>query len=657
MLRSRPMATTMSTEQSDDSVNVESMSRKLKNTGSEDDLEVGAEAMPKRAHRCSERKPERPPEPVAHNATIYMPGDQEATRTSTRNTQAGESDYDVRTIIYLRLLLTYDLPLGVRKMAGGKLHNDPGSRIILPEQFNVSHAAHHNRVSLKDQEVSELKARVADLQSEKTQESTEAAAKIKGLEERLVDQAANTRHRISQKEQEIASLKARVAKLEDEKKGCDEASPHMLSQTLQAENVLNDPRPIHQDIQKIKKGNDERMAHQQEMVAEAGSRKLWNQAEVPEKAENKVPDAEEHDETDMNAVEVSQITLNGISLPLSDALMILAMGDPLPLAPAEQHNKANKTPSEVPQILLNGDPLTLLHAEEQDEANKTPDEVPQILLNGDPLTLIDTEEQDEADKTPSEVPQILLNGVPLTMLDDEEQDEDTQKTSLSSGDANLGNNINAAQKQPHIPDAFEGLMSDSLYKEHLPSHRRSASPQEHSKVMRHEDMSGDMKPQSPGAPSSWWKPEKPSTYQEVGEPSMNLLDFTAADEPRGLECLIEKKAPHKFWCEPALVRGGKPRGLESVLDNSKDSQAVQQKAWQRCQLTNTLDLSSTNDMAAVSGKNMSHSTMSMQVNTSPANEGEDTVRDEPVALEPCFLLALLTHRIKRGYRLLSTVRH
>ncbi|KAI8504056.1 hypothetical protein Bbelb_181240 [Branchiostoma belcheri] len=576
------MATTMSTEQSDDSVNVESMSRKLKNTGSEDDLEVGAEAMP------TDTGSTEPALQDLKERTDALKENQKGLQREfarwleANSTMILEVESSFQTRVSLKDQEVSELKARVADLQSEKTQEkaEAAANIRDLKKSLVDQAANTELRTLKDQEVSELKARVADLQSEKTQESTEAAANIRELETRLVDQAANTQLRISEKDQEIEALKAHVAELEAEKKGSDEARPNMLSQTLQAKNVLNDPRPILQDMQKIKKGNDERRAHQQEMVAEAGSRKFWNQAEVPEKAENKVPDAEEHDETDMNAVEVSQITLNGISLPLSDALMILAMGDPLPLTPAEQHNKANKTPSEVPQILLNGDPLTLQHVEEQDEANKTPDEVPQILLNGDPLTLLDTEEQDEADKTPSEVPQILLNGVPLTMLDDEEQDEDTQKTSLSS--------------------------------------------------------------------------EKPSTYQEVGEPSMSLLDFTAADEPRGLECLIEKKAPHKFWCEPALVRGGKPRGLESVLDNSKDSQAVQQKAWQRCQLTNTLDLSSTNDMAAVSGEKMSHSTMSMQVNTSPANEGEDTVRDEPVALEPCFLLALLTHRIKRGYRLLST---
>ncbi|XP_019633495.1 PREDICTED: myosin-10-like [Branchiostoma belcheri] len=787
-----------------------------------------------------------------------------------------------------------------------------------------------DRVSLKDREVSELKARMTDLQSEKTQESTEAAAKIRELEVRLVDQAANTRHRISQKDQEIESLTARVAELEAEKKGFDKARPNMLSQTLQAKNVLIDPRPILQEIQKIRKSNDERMAHQQEMVrklrkqveANKGFVKQLKQdlteqiephgkvlkdtldknhkeavqkaaevpqillngvplldakeqeeehqkvAEVPQILLNGVPllDADEHEEAAQKAAEVPQILLNGVPLldaeeheeaaqkaaevpqillngvPLLDAEeqeeaaqkaaevpQILINGVPLldaeeqeeaaqkaaevpqilingvPLLDAEEQEEAVQKAAEVPQILLNGMPLLdaeeheeavqkaaevprilingvpLLDAEEHEEAVQKAAEVPQILINGVPL--LDAEEQEEADQKAAEVPQILLNGVPLldaeeldkvekkaasmpqqflsgfslpndgnsersdiphcipeSPTNESEKEEDTfgmglasqQNTSLSAGDASIETTLTTVQQPLRIPEFFvvhnfprslvahrlppnctmdpvplqvhfvpnDGCASGEIYYDldswadafeaamdamdsglgdfHCASPypaRKSASfpaqacsthvlddwlkpfdPRQRDSIISRASLkdlptksevgSGDMKPQSPGAPSSWWKPEKPTKYQEFGEPSMSLLDFTAADEPRGLEVLIEKKAPSQFWCAPpALVRGDESRGLELVLEGSNDSQAVQQKALQRYELTK---------MAAVSGQEMSHSTISMQVNTSPATEGEDTVRDDPVTFEPCFLLALLTHRIKRGYRL-STV--
>ncbi|KAI8504124.1 hypothetical protein Bbelb_181920 [Branchiostoma belcheri] len=1013
------MATTMSTKQSEDSVNVEKesmfkrMIRKLKNKGSsEDSLDVGALANPKRAHRGPPGKPTTPPELVSTETSLHLPYDQ----------------------------------------------NNPAPGKISPGQFNVFYALHHNRVSLKDREVIELKARVADLQSEKTQESIEAAAKIRELEGRLVDQATNTRHRISQKDQEIESLTASVAKLEAEKKGFDEARSSMLSQTLQAKNVLIDPRPILQEIQKIRKSNDERMAHQQEMVrklrkqveankgfvkqlkqgevlkdttdtrnhkeanqkaaevpqillngvplldaeeqeeavqkaaevpqilingvplldaeeqeeavqkaaevpqilingvplldAEEQEEAVQKAAEVPQILINGVPllDAEEHEEEVQKVAEVPQILINGVPLldaeeqeeavqkaaevpqilingvPLLDAEeqeeavqkaaevpQILINGVPLldaeeqeeavqkaaevpqilingvPLLDAEEHEEEVQKVAEVPQILINGVPLLdaeeqeeavqkaaevpqilingvppldaeeqeeavqkaaevpqilingvpLLDAEEHEEAVQKAAEVPQILINGVPLLdaeeqeeavqkaaevpqilingvpLLDAEEQEEAVQKVAEVPQILINGVPLLdaeeheeavqkaaevpqilingvpLLDAEEQEEAVQKaaevpqilingvplldaeeheeadrkadiphcipgsptnesekeeetfgkglasqqnTSLSAGDASIETTVNTAQQPLRIPEFFvvhsfprslvahrlppnctmdpvplqvhfvpnDGCASGEIYYDldswadafeaamdamdsglgdfHCASPypaRKSASfpaqacsthvlddwlkpfdPRQRDSIISRASLkdlptksevgSGDMKPQSPGVPSSWWKPEKPSKYQEFGEPSMSLLDFTAADEPRGLEVLIEKKAPCQFWCAPpALVRGDESRGLESVLENSKDSRAVQQKT----QLTNMFDMSSTNDMAAVSGLNVSHSAMSMQVNTSPATEGEDTVRDDPVTFEPCFLLALLTHRIKRGYRL------
>ncbi|XP_078679021.1 uncharacterized protein LOC144914740 [Branchiostoma floridae x Branchiostoma belcheri] len=205
------MATTMSTKQSEDSVSAEKESmfkrviRKLKNKGSsEDSLDVGAMANP----------------------------------TDTGSTEPALQDLKERTGALLENLQGLQrlfqqkhhyTSLMIRRLKEQTTENHKQEDVILSEfvkwlEANNTIIQHlektlQDRVSLKDREVSELKARMADLQSKKTQKSTEAAAKIKELEVRLVDQAANTRHRISQKDQEIESLTARVAELEAEMKG------------------------------------------------------------------------------------------------------------------------------------------------------------------------------------------------------------------------------------------------------------------------------------------------------------------------------------------------------------------------------------------------------------------------------------------------------
>ncbi|KAI8504158.1 hypothetical protein Bbelb_182260 [Branchiostoma belcheri] len=435
-------------------------------------------------------------------------------------------------------------------------------------------------------------------------------------------------------------------------------------------------------------------------------------AEVPQILINGVPllDAEEHEEAVQKAAELPQILINGV--PLLDAEeqeeadqkaaevpQILLNG--VPLLDAEQQDKVEKKAASMPQQFLSGFSLPndgnsersdiphCIPESPTNESEKEEDTFGMGLASQQNTSLSAGDASIETTLTtvqqPLRIPEFFvvhnfprslvahrlppnctMDPVPLQVhfvpndgcasgeiYYDLDSWADAFEAAMDAMDSGLGDFHRAspcpARKSTSFPaQACSTHVLDDWLKPFDPRQRDSIISRASLKDLptKSEVGSGDMKPQSPGAPSSWWKPEKPSTYQEFGEPSMSLLDFTAADEPRGLEVLIEKKTPCQFWCAPpALVRGDESRGLQIVLENSNDSQAVQQKALQRYEPTN---------MAAMSGQEMSHSTMSMQVNTSPATEGEDTVRDKPVTFEPCFLLALLTHRIKRGYRL-STV--
>eukprot|EP00058_Branchiostoma_floridae_P006038 XP_002591526.1 hypothetical protein BRAFLDRAFT_105200 [Branchiostoma floridae] len=644
-------------------------------------------------------------------------------------------------------------------------------------------------------------------ENEVLREKTEAESKIRELEKRLSDQAASTRHRISLKDEEILALKARV--LEFEKKGFDETKTPVRSQTLQGKNVLIDPTSIMQDIQKIREENEKRTARQQEVIRKMRQQDLTQQIGPQEKVlkdikvksseynpspqcaneravekvtNRSVPtllsmvalclDADQPNQTKKKepAAALPTLLLNGCPLLLDDDQdnqakkkepaaappTLLLNGCPL-LLDDDQHNQAmkKKPAAAPPTLLLNGCPLLLDDDQHNQEKKKKPAAAPPtLLLNGCPLLDDDQHNQAMKKKPAAALPTLLLNGCPLLdndqdnqaekkepaaapptlllngcpLLDDDQHNgakEETCSRSAhtaaqcqASGDSNI-------KEPPLLPDielprfpGFCGVQSfprspvehgdhqhssvdpahfllhpiplNSFIEQFLLSQRRSASPTEekecglgdfyhetsqsastpeqtssprgaHSKL-NHDAMvlrqspsirlrasleslstvdfgGGDMKPAPTVAPCR--KQEKPHKYREFQQ-NMSHLDFPALDEPRGLEVLIERKVPQQVWTAPDVVRDG-PRGLEIALEESATKEhfhSVQYNVLQRCELNGMFGKASISNMAAAPCQGKSHK--------SPAAEGDDvTVPHNPAS----FPLALLTSRIKKGYRL------
>ncbi|XP_066279523.1 uncharacterized protein [Branchiostoma lanceolatum] len=685
-----------------------------------------------------------------------------------------------------------------------------------------------HRISQKDEFIQQLQARVDVLESEKEEGRTEAAAKIRELEKRLVDQAVNTRQRVSLKDEKICKLKSRVEVLESEKKGFHEARLHVHTQTQQGKNVLIDPRPILQDIQRMRKENEQKTAHQQELVRKMREQLEANKGVVKTLKQELTEQigAHEHmhgkvkkdttgmsDKKESAASDVPLLLIN--SLPLQDdeknkqadketvafeVPTLLING--LPLQDDEKQKEADEkevVAFEVPTLLINGLPLQDDGKNKQADKEAVTFQVPTLLINGLPLQ--DDEKQKEADEkeaVASGVPTLHINGVPLQdgeqhepaavavpkvllndlPLQDDLQHVQTEKEaatvamaktdkpvkdnedipqyipdgypptnganegetfgkepaipqgfvnrSLPSGDANITETSgNPELELPCLPeflavqsvtqilvehrvyphssmvhffplDVLDEAFPDSLMKQYLLSQgiaayaqqarlmcamdrglknvppensytaRKSASSPaqaclgdyklNHSELQQRTSVGsrasldslstpevggGDIKPQCTGEPSCGWKLEKPPKHHDSGEQNMSLLDFIAVDEPRGLEVLIERRAPRQFWSAPDVVRGDEPGGLEIVIETSFTPEHVhtaQQKVMQRCQLTDMFRTALTNDMATASCHRKSHKF--------PGTEGEDAAS---------FPLALLKSRIMRGYRLTTAL--
>ncbi|XP_078597555.1 uncharacterized protein LOC144873778 isoform X4 [Branchiostoma floridae x Branchiostoma japonicum] len=184
--------------------------------------------------------------------------------------------------------------------------------------------------------------------------------------------------------------------------------------------------------------------------------------------------------------------------------------------------------------------------------------------------------------------------------------------------------------------AHSKLNHDAMVLRQSPSIRLRASLESLSTV---DVGGGDMQTAPTVAPCR--KQEKPHKYREFQQ-NMSHLDFTALDEPRALEVLIERKVPQQVWTAPDVVRDG-TRGLEIALEESATKEhfhSVQYNVLQRCQLNGMFGKASNSNMAAASCQGKSHKT--------PSAEGDDvTVPHNPAS----FPLALLTSRIKKGYRL------
>ncbi|XP_066271708.1 titin-like [Branchiostoma lanceolatum] len=327
-----------------------------------------------------------------------------------------------------------------------------------------------HRISQKDEFIQELQAHVVVLESEKEGERTEAATKIRELEKRLVDQAANTRQRVSLKDEEIEQLKDRVELLESEKKGFGEARLHVGTQTLeQGNDVLIDPRPILQDIQKMRKENEQKAARQQELVrkmreqmeASKGLIKtlkqdLTGQTGAHEHGKVKKDMAGTSAKKEHAAFEMPTLLLNGLPLALPDdeqhkptdkkeavafeVPTLLLNGLPLALPDDEQHKPTDKKEAvafEMPTLLLNGLPLALPDDEQHKPTDKKESvafEMPTLLLNGLPLALPDDEQHKPTDKKEAvafEVPTLLLNGLPLALPDDEQHKPTDKKEAVA----------------------------------------------------------------------------------------------------------------------------------------------------------------------------------------------------------------------------------
>ncbi|XP_066297052.1 uncharacterized protein [Branchiostoma lanceolatum] len=296
-----------------------------------------------------------------------------------------------------------------------------------------------HRISQKDEFIQELQAHVDVLESEKEGERTEAATKVRELEKRLVDQAANTRQRVSLKDEEIEQLKYRVEVLESEKKEFGEARLHVGTQTLeQGNDALIDPRPILQDIQKMRKENEQKAARQQELIRKMREQMEASKGLIKTLKQDLTEQTGAHDhgkvKKDMTGTSAKKEAV------VFEMPMLLLNGLPLALPDDEQHKPTDKKEAvafEVPTLLLNGLPLALPDDEQHkptDKKEAVAFEVPTLLLNGLPLALPDDEQHKPTDKKEAvvfEVPTLLLNGLPLALPYDEQHKPTDKKEAVA----------------------------------------------------------------------------------------------------------------------------------------------------------------------------------------------------------------------------------
>ncbi|XP_078658810.1 uncharacterized protein LOC144904090 [Branchiostoma floridae x Branchiostoma belcheri] len=213
-----------------------------------------------------------------------------------------------------------------------------------------------HQISQKDEEIQSLKACVAVLETERKGERTEAQDKIKDLENRLVHQAANTQHQISQKDEEIQSLMARVAVLETEKKELNEARHSLI-----------DPRPFIQELQKVKKINEERTEHQQKLIIKLQKQMEANKGFVKNLKEELTEQMEPHSEMLNNTPSPEDV--NNVATIKRDQCEPKRLLIECTRSDTEQQRKADKN---VPKQY------------EEAEKKREPD-APMLLLNGRPL--------------------------------------------------------------------------------------------------------------------------------------------------------------------------------------------------------------------------------------------------------------------------------
>ncbi|XP_066288332.1 uncharacterized protein [Branchiostoma lanceolatum] len=326
-----------------------------------------------------------------------------------------------------------------------------------------------HRISQKDEFIQELQAHVVVLESEKDGERTEAATKIRELEKRLADQAANTRQRVALKDEEIEQLKSRVEVLESEKKGFGEARLHVGIQTQQGNDVLIDPQPILQDIQKMRKENEQKAARQQELIRKMREQMEANKGLIKTLKQDLTGQIGAHDHGKVKkditgtsakkehaAFEMPTLLLNDLPLALPDdeqhkptdkkeavvfeVPTLPLNGLPLALPDDEQHKPTDKKEAvafEMPTLLLNGLPLALPDDEQHkptDKKEAVAFEMPTLLLNGLPLALPDDEQHKPTDKKEAvafEMPTLLLNGLPLALPDDEQHKPTDKKEAVA----------------------------------------------------------------------------------------------------------------------------------------------------------------------------------------------------------------------------------
>ncbi|XP_066294475.1 microtubule-associated protein futsch-like isoform X2 [Branchiostoma lanceolatum] len=488
------MATTKSGQQSKDNASVEKTSmfrrmvQKLKKGSTEDDLEVETKINP------TERVSTEPSLREAKECTGALPEDlqnlQKAGKTSmfrrmviklkkesaeddlddaSKPSQRDRSETSLKEVIEYSDALLDELQ-DLQSLFRTKQHYTSIFVRRLQEQTEDNHKLENEILSdfAGRLEVTNIMIRKLE-ENTQHRERTEADAKIRELEKRLVDQAAKTRQRVSLKDEEIEQLKSRVEVLESEKKGFGEARLHVGTQTQQGNDVLIDPRPIQQDIQKMRKENEQKAARQQELIrnmreqmeASKGLIKtlkqdLTGQIGAHEHGEVKKDMTGTSAKREHAALEMPTLLLNGLPLALPDDEQhkptdkkdavafemptLLLNGLPLALPDDEQHKPTDKKEPiafEVPTLLLNGLPLALPDDEQHkptDKKEAVAFEMPTLLLNGLPLALPDDEQHTPTDKKEAvafEIPTLLLNGLPLALPDDEQHKPTDKKEAVA----------------------------------------------------------------------------------------------------------------------------------------------------------------------------------------------------------------------------------
>ncbi|XP_066295039.1 uncharacterized protein [Branchiostoma lanceolatum] len=501
------MATAKSGQQSNDNASVEKTSmfrrmvQKLKKGSTEDDLEVETKINPtervstepslREAKECTGALSEDLQDPQKAGKTsmfrrmvikLKKESAEDDLDDASKPSQRGSSEPSLKEVIEYSDSLLDELQ-DLQSLFRTKQHYTSIFVRRLQEQTEDNHTLENeilrmirkleentqHRISQKDEFIQQLQAHVAVLESEKEAERTEADAKIRELEKRLVDQAANTRQRVSLKDEEIEQLKSRVEVLESEKKGFGEARLHVGTQTLeQGNDVLIDPRPILQDIQKMRKENEQKAARQQELIRKMREQMEASKGLIKTLKQDLTEKIGAHDhgkvKKDMTgtsakkehaAFEMPTLLLNGLLLALPDDEQhkpadkkesvafemptLLLNGLPLALPDDEQHKPTDKKESvafEMPTLLLNGLPLALPDDEQHKPTDKKEAvvfEVPTLLLNGLPLALPDDEQHKPTDKKEAvvfEVPTLLLNGLPLALPDDEQHKPTDKKEAV-----------------------------------------------------------------------------------------------------------------------------------------------------------------------------------------------------------------------------------